>query len=354
MQGDAVVQGLPRGLVESWEASLGRAGEPLGSSLKRLHASGSDGLRRLCDGISADQVTAPEPEGFEVRAYARRLVNISAFALLHTPVRMTYGVSREPMVFVGLSSLPAPTTIDYDGTEYRYGPRQLVVLTSARAHTRATVQISDPLGVTMPLSLLGRQGEALLRMPSPVLPDTTLTRSATAFLTRFVTETISAPVTPNPRIDEYAVLDLVMSMISQLRGGPIGTQDRSLYIREATRELIDRYYAQTSLTATSLADLLNISRRQLYRYFDGAELSITEMITQRRVQAAQEHLTADPTMSVVDVAASVGFANAATLRNNFQARYGVSPSVYQQRHRQSQGGRGARPALGGAESRSAV
>lgn len=331
------MEGLPRGLVESWEASLGRAGGPSSTSMISLRAEGAAGLERMCTGISAQRVSAPHPEGFEFRAYARTLVNISVFAMLHTPVTMSYDKSRDPVVFLGLSSLPGSTTVEYDGTEYRYGPRQLVVLTNAREHVRTTMQISDPLGVAIPLRLLGRQGDALLRMPSPLLPDTTLTRSAAMFLTRFVTETISAPITPNPRIDEYAVLDLVVSMLSQLRGGPTGAQDRGLYIREATRELIDRYYAQTSLTATSLAELLNISRRQLYRYFDGADQSITEMITQRRVQAAQEYLTSDPTMAVVDVAAAVGFANAATLRNNFQARYGVSPSVYQQRYRRSAG-----------------
>lgn len=106
---------------------------------------------------------------------------------------------------------------------------------------------------------------------------------------------------------------------------------RRLYL--LSRAVVARHYRQP-LTLTALATTLCSSPRQLQRaYAQFGESSFHEDLLARRMAAAADLLSQQPTIAVRDVARLVGYRHASHFASSFRRRYGLSPARFRQRAR---------------------
>lgn len=104
-------------------------------------------------------------------------------------------------------------------------------------------------------------------------------------------------------------------------------------VRVRTDAIIYEQAADPMLTPATIAGQLNVSLRQLYRAFNGAE-SPAARIRRRRLERAAELLSArSPQPQIERVAADCGFASAEYFSRAFRREFGLSPRAYRSAHR---------------------
>ena len=105
-------------------------------------------------------------------------------------------------------------------------------------------------------------------------------------------------------------------------------------VRARADAIIAEQVADQDLTPASIAAQLNISLRQLYRAFDGAE-SPAARIRRRRLERAARLLADQPPHTHVDrVAQDCGFGSAEYFSRAFRREFGLSPRAYRSAHRE--------------------
>ena len=113
-----------------------------------------------------------------------------------------------------------------------------------------------------------------------------------------------------------------------------GTAERRRELYREAMDLIARDYA-SNLHLDGVARELATSRRQLQRAFaEAGDTSFRDELARVRMAHARELLAAD-SMPVRQVAASVGYHQAAQFAKSFRRYHGKPPSVY--RREQAQG-----------------
>lgn len=103
-------------------------------------------------------------------------------------------------------------------------------------------------------------------------------------------------------------------------------------IRTRSDTLIFEQALDPLLTPAVVAAQLNVSLRQLYRAFSGAE-SPAARIRRRRLEHAAEALASRGTVQVERVARECGFVSAEYFSRAFRREYGMSPRAYRSAHR---------------------
>ncbi|WP_299673320.1 substrate-binding domain-containing protein [uncultured Tenacibaculum sp.] len=94
-------------------------------------------------------------------------------------------------------------------------------------------------------------------------------------------------------------------------------------------ELIDSNIDDSSFTVEVLAEELNISRVQLYRKIKALlGITISDYIQNIRLEKGKEMLLTDETLSIADIAYSVGFSSPNYFSTAFKAKYGDTPKKY--------------------------
>ncbi|MGC4933482.1 helix-turn-helix domain-containing protein [Gordonia sp. DT30] len=349
MERDTVGRGLPPELVRSWLARIG-ADDPLGANPTRyIRRSGRQGLANY---IPALAITTDEPDAFDEIAFWRPLTEMLVYALIRTPCTM----SRTPSIIeehpsrhvvVGTQSMPGDGVFTQGGHTYSYrAPACLVVFDNNVPFQQTSREVADLAGIWIPNELLG--SEFADRRITPVCASTPLARAASAFIRNFALDVAARGADVDPDT-ELAAIDLVRAILTQ--GQPDRAHDRALndpgYVREATRSLIDHHFRDPEFTAESIARILHMSRRHLYRYFRDTDVTPATMIATRRLERARELLIHRENAGLDSIALACGFTSAATLRNRFRAEYGMTPNEFRRRsagHRSSWGDRvGARP-----------
>ncbi len=106
---------------------------------------------------------------------------------------------------------------------------------------------------------------------------------------------------------------------------------RRLYLQ--ARVIVARHYRRR-LTLPVLATALASSPRELQRaYAEFGRLTFREDLQGRRLRAAAELLSQQPSIPVADVARLVGYRQAPHFGRVFAERYGCSPGRFRERAR---------------------
>lgn len=323
----------PRAVAE-WEARLGVAGAAARTRPRRFTGvSGSVAYSPTVD------VRVADLEAFHAMRFAQSLSSIATYCALQPALvleRTAERVVAEPSetLLVSVSGMRGQSIVRQGGREFSYGPGDLVFISNAAPYSIVSSAVSDPSGVQIPFSRLGKHRHVAERLQRPVAANTPLARAASVFVRRFAVET-SALGTASPvgAVSEQAAVDLIVAALSEIDGASSGLEDNALFVQEAARDLIERHHRDATFTPDSIAEHLHLSRRQLYRYFEGCEHSLAGQIADRRLQSAHEALLANASASITSVALASGFPTVATFRNRFKSRYGVGPVEYRGRGR---------------------
>ncbi|MDL9937705.1 helix-turn-helix domain-containing protein [Gordonia sp. ABSL1-1] len=327
---EQVQRRLTPDLVNQWRGRLGarvggQAGDP------HMRWSGVDGMATYNPLV---ELSADRPAEFGAMMYTRTLTKCSTYSTLHTPFRLerTPALVRErpyDHLIVLVNTLRGYSAVQQGPQKHTYRPGQLVFVNLAVPYRHHCDAVSDPVGMVIPLDLLGRQRHVAERARRPVGSDTVLSRAAAAFVTRFAIDTAIAG-RPAPPVDtELAAIDLITAALAEVQSDSRHRlADDSLFIQEAARDLIERHHRDPDFAPDTVAAHLHVSRRQIYRNFEKAGESLAALIASRRAETARELLISQPGLSIAEIAQAAGFPGAATFRNRFRAQYGVGPREY--------------------------
>ncbi|EGD55022.1 helix-turn-helix domain-containing protein [Gordonia neofelifaecis] len=323
----------PRTVAE-WEARLG-----VGSAATRPRPDRFTGQSGTASYSPTVDVRIAEPDSFHAMRFAQNLSSIATYCALQpamTLERTAERVRTEPSeaLVVSVSGMRGQSLVRQGGREFVYGPGDLVFVSNAAPYSLITNAVSDPSGLLIPFTRLGKPRHIAERLQRPVAANTPLARAAAVFVRRFAAETsaINAGQAAG-NVSEQAAVDLIVAALSELEGSPSASEDNALFVQEAARDLIDRHHRDATFSPDAIAEHLHLSRRQLYRYFESCETSLASRIADRRLQTAHELLVQNAGASISAIALSSGFPTVATFRNRFKSRYGVGPVEYRHRVR---------------------
>ncbi|WP_338837146.1 helix-turn-helix domain-containing protein [Gordonia polyisoprenivorans] len=328
--GESESEGLAPATVQSWLARIG-ADDLLGANLTRyIRRSGAEGIANY---IPALQITTDDPGGFDEIAFWRPLPGMLVYALIRTPSTMarTPEIIAEypsPYVVVGTQSIPGGGTFTQSGRSYPYrGPAHIVIFDNNEPYQQTSEEVADLAGVWIPVESLGND---FVGVPiAPVVTGTPLACAAAAFIRNFAFDVAARGADVDPDT-ELAVIDLVRAILARRQAdqSPDRVCTDPVYVREATRALIDHHFRDPEFSAETIAKTLHMSRRHLYRYFGDTDDTPATMIATRRLERARELLAYREGAGLDSVAAASGFTSAATLRNRFRAAFAVTPHEF--------------------------
>ncbi|MGV9479790.1 helix-turn-helix domain-containing protein [Gordonia aichiensis] len=329
MTADAPVR-LDSDAIAAWKRSLAAA-EPDTSMTLR----GEQGVEQYSAAFG--RVAVRDPRAFSVTVFYRPLSIIHALCELSTPRQTTRTAedveaqAHMPLVIAAVHRLHGTLRLTQYGTEKRYGSDQLVLTSTASPFVGRFDTVCESVMLMIPAD---RMGPELNSPTGHVLPSvaTSTFGAATAAFVRALAVEAAAQGRHIDEEDELAAISLIRTTLGHDTALPT---HNSRAVLAAAREAIDRHFADTDFTADSVAELLGIGRRQLYRHFSGSGQTPAQCISDRRLEHARQLIETHPAMTVDAVAHGSGFTSSATLRNRFRQEFGMSLREYQlrQQHR---------------------
>ncbi|NYD66484.1 AraC family transcriptional regulator [Agromyces atrinae] len=290
---------------------------------------GAAGLAQFARGMD---VVSPDAAEFSARLALVPLVHVAMSARLQTPLTTSrterwIAEESEGAIIFGAQNRGGVICRQGENAAVIAPGRSTLLLTDV-PFVMEHPGVTEPVGLQVPLELLGVARDELVAVAALPLPDSPLTRATRTFVNHFVHEAVVDGTAGDVADVELAVLDLVRATVAQAVGRARRLEDRTLYVRSTVRDLIERRHRSPEFSVDSIARALHLSRRQLYRYFSPDEDGLADLIAERRIESARRLLLDHPHAPIGEVAASTGFANANTFRSQFVRRFGVTPTEY--------------------------
>ncbi|MFZ2512076.1 MAG: helix-turn-helix transcriptional regulator [Gordonia sp. (in: high G+C Gram-positive bacteria)] len=318
------------------EASPGGLGEQRVAAWKeRLRALGGDPAVEPTFRIDAaagrvvygfDQAARTIPDDFECYMYVSPLVETGqAVCSLRTPVTAVWDerAARDRPGWADGDDLVVSTLLNVEDPPLfiaKYGDTPL----------RGSMTPLELAELILPANLLGRRRVLTETFEvAPLFVGTVLARATAAFVARFAANrAVREASSHTDADDELAAVEVIINALGGLAGSTALIGDSPVLLREAALAAIERNYSEPQFDVESIAAELYVSRRHLYRAFEGADQSLAGLIAERRVEAAKATMRRSPHLSVGAVADRCGFASVDTFRSRFRAIVGLSPSDY--------------------------
>lgn len=316
--------GLDDNVIAAWKRALGAA-EPDTSMTLR----GKRGIEQYSRAFG--RATVRDPEAFSVTVFYRPLSIIHTLCELSTPRRTertaedVAAQADQPLVIAAVHRLRGTLHLTQYGTEKRYGSDQLVLTSTASPFVGRFDTVCESVMLMIPAE---RMAPELNSTTGHVLPSvaTSTFGLATAGFVRALAVEAAAQGRQIDEDDELAAISLIRNTLGHDTALPT---HNSRAVLAAAREAIDRHFADPDFTADSLAELLEIGRRQLYHHFSGSGQTPAQCISDRRLEHARHLVDTHPAMTVDAIARRSGFTSSATLRNRFRQEFGTSLREYQ-------------------------
>ncbi|MEV6273888.1 helix-turn-helix domain-containing protein [Nocardia sp. NPDC051832] len=124
---------------------------------------------------------------------------------------------------------------------------------------------------------------------------------------------------------------LLASAVQLAAGAGPGNAPALGMTREQVLAFMSRHCADPALTVDAIARACAVSRRTLYRLFEGADGGIGAVLRRLRVERAQRLLCAAPAWPLSAVATASGFATERQFYRVFRNEIGVTPGEYRAR-----------------------
>ena len=130
------------------------------------------------------------------------------------------------------------------------------------------------------------------------------------------------------RFIERSFLEIFALVAERFTEGFTLMDDDSLSLRRRVLDTIESDFADPGLSAQTVAQKLGLSRRQLYRLFEGRTASLARLIRERRLDHSEELMRHRGEISIAAVAAASGFQSADQFTKVFRQRHTVSPRKF--------------------------
>lgn len=104
--------------------------------------------------------------------------------------------------------------------------------------------------------------------------------------------------------------------------------------RERVLAFMQSNLADPGLDAQQIADACHMSRRSLYRLFDGSGVTIAGQLRNMRIEAAQRLLVDRKNASISSISRGVGYVGETHFYRTFRAVTGITPGEYRQQQRE--------------------
>lgn len=274
-------------------------------------------------------MSAADPGAFEAALLRRSIGATMLFSTLETPHTVTYDRGAphdEDIIIVGVSNLGGQRLHTAEGIHLMSVGR-MGFMSSMGPSAAEHLALSDTTGVVVPVTAIPGYRHLLSR-GAGLFPDTPLTRAAGIAVGRMLYEWVQDPEQSAGALagTEAALIALVRGLFRQFPGD--GETDRVSRIRADAAQIIERRHREAEFGIDELASDLHMSRRQLFRFFTGADESLSAQLLRRRLATAREELLVLPAQELSVVAARSGFVDAAALRAHFSRHVGGSPSAF--------------------------
>ncbi|NMO02638.1 helix-turn-helix domain-containing protein [Gordonia sp. TBRC 11910] len=220
--------------------------------------------------------------------------------------------------------------IEQAGNSARFGPGEMICYDSSLPfemnYDGGFEQVVVHLPADQAFATSGvRRGAELLA--TPIALDGALSSVASFFLSLAHTQ-LDDPV--GAAILAPQVTGLAGSLLAYA-SSTMGEQDLPLLLRrEQVVEYMRRHLSDPDLDIQSIAVGCHVSRRSLYRIFEGSGQSVAGRLRLLRVEAAQKLLAAQGNVSIGSVARHVGFSSEAQFYRTFRSITGATPGEYRQ------------------------
>lgn len=313
--------GLDEPRVAAWKARLrALGGDTAVEPTFRIDAAGA----RIVYGF--DEAARTIPDDFECYMYVSPLAETGqAVCSLRTPVTPVWDerAARDRPGWADSDDLVLSTLLNVEDPPLfvaKYGATPL-------RGSMAPLELAE---LILPASLLGsRRVLTEAADVAPLFVGTVLARATAAFVARFaVSQAVRDTNIDTEADDGLAAVEVIINALGVLAGAKALVGDSPVLLREVVVAVIERNYAEPQFGVESIAAELYVSRRHLYRAFEGADQSLAGLIAERRIEAAKAMMRRSPHLSVGAVASRCGFASMDTFRSRFRAIVGVSPRDY--------------------------
>lgn len=302
----------------------GRPPEWYSSAVIRL-----DGRLGMMQLSNFGTMAAADPLAFEAALLRRSIGATMLFSTLETPHTVTYdrgAPQDEDIIIVGAANLGGQRLHTARGVELLSVGR-MGFMSSMGPSAAEHPGLSETTGVVVPVAAVPGYRQ-VLTAGAGLFPDTPLTRAAGVALGRMLYEWVQDPDQGSGALAgaEAALVALVRGLFRQFPGD--GETDRVSRIRAEAAQIIERRHSEADFGIDQLAAELHMSRRQLFRFFAGADESLSAQLLRRRLTTAREELLVLPAQELAVVAKRAGFVDAAALRAQFSRHVGGSPSAF--------------------------
>ena len=198
---------------------------------------------------------------------------------------------------------------------------------SSFKHTTSYSSFSDVLFVSTPISRIPGLAEGLCAQPARLFPGNAVDLATFTYLSQFLFRRLVGPrkSLESETEAENSVIGVLRSALSPLL--QVGDTSSSMPMRRRIDQEIELDHRDPDFTVNSLAALVGLSRRQLYRV---AGDGVAGRLRQARCKTARELIQAEPGLELNLVARLSGFSVANRLRDQFVRTFSILPSTYRE------------------------